>query len=143
MVEIICVKPRGYTTLISTKRIKYAGMSELADDADLKIWALKLETLVWIQANSGKLLLGNAKDNPELNRNLFRKCVETIHLVPKSWIWHGKDIVQTTTQKCGYGNIVWYENPLVLKPCGFKSHYPHHDPPLGSNWQCKLNKNLG
>ena len=46
MVEIICVKPRGYTTLISTKRNKYAGMSELADDADLKSVGVKT---VWVQ----------------------------------------------------------------------------------------------
>ena len=32
------------------------------------------------------------------------KCVETIYQPPKSKRY-GEDIVQTTTQQCGYGNI--------------------------------------
>ena len=35
---------------------------------------------------------------------IIYKCVETIYRPPKDIIY-GEDIVQTTTQECGYGDI--------------------------------------
>ena len=33
------------------------------------------------------------------------KCVESIYQLPKLSRKQGKDVFQTTTQKCGYGDI--------------------------------------
>ena len=42
----------------------------------------------------------------EVKMLINHKCVETIHLLPKS-LRYGKDIVQTTTSFDGYSNIEW------------------------------------